>query len=97
MSAFCTDPRHVDLVERLVRTRAELDQANALLRDIGDAEGDTSLAHMVHIWRQKAAAELLEKETLGVRMVLAERALRALLAGDAEAGQFVKAWQKEAG
>lgn len=85
-------PDYRELVDRLVRTTSELEEARATLREYGQAEDDGSLGHLVAIWRAKALSEGQRANQYGTRCSLAERLVRQLLAGKQPHGRDVKAW-----
>lgn len=62
------------------------------LRDLGVAEGDSSLSHQLAIWKHDA-------EKKGTRLALAERAARVALERDPSLASLpeFKTWRKAAG
>lgn len=82
------------LVEKLIETQRRLDAARVLLRDLGAAEGDTSLANMVSIWMDRALKNQARVDELGTRVALAERLLRPLLDGHGPVpGEWIQDWR----
>lgn len=80
-------------MERLVSATSEANGLRTTLRDLGRVEGDASLYAQVALWRDKASREAKRADRMGERMVLAERALRLLLARKPAASE-IDAWKQ---
>lgn len=85
-----------EVVERLVAATSEANGLRQTLRELGKAEGDSSLYAQVALWRDKADREGKRADRLGSRMVLAERLVRVFLSQQRPDGRDVDAWRQAA-
>lgn len=96
MEGPLTEIPYAELVERLVAATSEANALRLTLRDLGKAEGDSSLYAQVALWRAKAEQEAKRADRLGGRMALAERLVRVFLAQERPDGRDVDAWRQAA-